>query len=84
MNLLRNTLAFRNIIIIRCLHLKNDKQTYVEYQAELDKIERRAKYIDGLHITYTTIAHYWLIKQLVKASEWRFVTDKDNSLMTSL
>ncbi|EQB95342.1 insertion element protein [Geobacillus sp. A8] len=65
---------------------KNDTQTYVEYQAELDKIEHRAKYIDGLHInsTYTTIAHYWLIKQLVKASEWRFVTDKDNSLMTSL
>jgi transposase-like protein len=65
---------------------KNDTQTNVEYQIELEQIKRRAKYIDGLHVnsTYTTIAHYWLIKQLVKASEWRFVTDKDNSLMTSL
>jgi len=65
---------------------KNDTQSKNEYRDELDKVERRAKYIDGLHInsTYTTIAHYWLIKQLIRASEWRFVTDKDNSLMTSV
>ncbi|MDP4083497.1 MAG: insertion element protein [Bacillota bacterium] len=65
---------------------KNDTQTNGEYQKDLENIERRAKYIDGLHVnsTYTTIAQYWLIKQLVKAMEWRFVTDKDNSLMTSI
>lgn len=65
---------------------KKDTQTQTEYDKELEKVERRAKYIDGLHInsTYTTIAHFWLIKQLIQASEWRFVTDEDNSLMTSL
>lgn len=65
---------------------KNDTQTEAEYRKDLEKIERRAKYMDGLHVnsTYTTIAHFWLIKELVKASEWRFVTDKDNSLMTSI
>lgn len=65
---------------------KNDTQTEVEYRKDLEKIERRARYMDGLHVnsTYTTIAHFWLIKQLIKASEWRFVTDEDNSLMTSL
>lgn len=49
-------------------------------------MERRAKYTDGLHIgaTYTTLAHFWLIKQLLNASEWRFITDEDQSLMTSI
>jgi transposase-like protein len=65
---------------------KNDTQTEAEYRKDLERIELRAKYLDGLHVnsTYTTIAHFWLIKQLIKASEWRFVTDEDNSLMTSL
>ncbi|MCM3708853.1 MULTISPECIES: insertion element protein [Cytobacillus] len=65
---------------------RNDTQTEAEYRNELELIERREKYIDGLHInsTYTTIAHFWLIKQIVQASEWRFITDEDNSLMTSL
>ena len=65
---------------------KNDTQTEEEYRKELEKIELRAKYMGGLHVnsTYTTIAHFWLIRQLVKASEWRFVTDQDNSLMTSI
>jgi transposase-like protein len=64
----------------------NDTQTTTEYYQELALLERRMKYTDGLHVgsTYTTIAHLWLIKQLVKASEWRFVTDEDNSLMTSI
>ena len=63
-----------------------DSQSKSEYYKELALVERRAKYTDGLHIgaTYTTMAHLWLIKQLVKAREWRFVTDKDNSLMTSI
>lgn len=64
----------------------NDTQTKSEYYKELAQVERRGKYIDGLHVnsTYTTIAHLWLIKQLVNASEWRFVTDQDNSLITSI
>lgn len=42
---------------------KNDTQTEADYRKDLDKIERRAKYMDGLHVnsTYTTIAHFWLI-----------------------
>lgn len=64
----------------------NDTQSKSEYYSELALVERRMKYIDGLHVgsTYTTVAHLWLIKQLVKAPEWRFVTDEDNSLMTSI
>ncbi len=37
-----------------------------------------------VNATYTTIAHLWLIKQMVNAKEWRFVTDQDQSLMTSI
>ncbi|MBD3108173.1 IS1 family transposase [Bacillus sp. AGMB 02131] len=63
----------------------NDTQTEEEYRSELLKVERRDKYIEGLHVnsTYTTMAHYWLIKQLLNSSEWRFVTDRDSSLMTA-
>lgn len=65
---------------------KNDTQTKSEYENDLKKFVIRECYIEGLHInaTYTTSAHLWLIKQLVKATEWRFVTDKDNSLMSSI
>lgn len=65
---------------------KNDTQTESDYYNEVAKVDRRGKYVAGLHVgpTYTTIAHFWLIKQLVKASEWRFITDKSHSLMTSL
>ncbi|KYG38794.1 hypothetical protein [Bacillus gaemokensis] len=65
---------------------KNDTQTQSEYHRELLKMERREKYIDGLHVqvAYTTISHFWFIKQLVKASEWRFVADDDKSLINSI
>jgi len=64
---------------------KNDTQTKKDYQKELLEVEQRDKYVEGLHVnsTYTTMAHYWLIKQLLNASEWRFVTDRDSSLMTA-
>jgi hypothetical protein len=64
----------------------NDTQSQSDYYKELAQVERRMNYTDGLHIgsTYTTVGHLWLIKQFVKASEWRFVTDEDNSLMTSI
>ena len=49
------------------------------------EIKKREQYVNGLHVnsTYTTVAHYWLIKQLVKSSQWRMVSDKDNSIMTA-
>ncbi len=65
---------------------KNDTQSYTEYYEEVAQAERRTSYTDGLHVgsTYTTVAHLWLIKQLVNAPEWRFVTDEDSSLITSI
>ncbi|MBM7571200.1 insertion element protein [Aquibacillus albus] len=64
---------------------ENDTQAKEEYKRELAEISRRDKYIQGLHVnsTYTAMAQFWLIKKLVKASEWRFVTDNDHSLMTA-
>ena len=52
------------------------------YQHELNNIANRGKYVDGLnvHSGYTTTAHYWLIKQLVAASEWRMISDDDASI----
>jgi len=63
-----------------------DNQTTEEYEASHHLFERRKKYISGLHLnsTYTAMAHYWLIKQSIKVNKWRFVTDEDNSLITSI
>ncbi|MCM3730625.1 insertion element protein [Fictibacillus nanhaiensis] len=63
-----------------------DTQTKTEYNHDLSRVERRTKYTEGLHVnsTYTSIAHYWLIKELVNASEWRFITDEDSSLITAI
>lgn len=63
-----------------------DNETYQEYEASLHVFERRKKYIEGVHLnsTYTTMAHYWLLKQSLKVIKWRFVTDEDNSIITSL
>jgi transposase-like protein len=60
-----------------------DTQKPHEYRTELNNFNKRMQYVDGLHVnpTYTTIAHYWLIKQLVKASEWR--SDNDSSVITA-
>ncbi|QHE50977.1 insertion element protein [Pontibacillus sp. HMF3514] len=64
----------------------NDTQSKAEYNNDLSKVEKRAKYTDGLQVnsTYTSIAHYWLIKEMVNASEWRFITDEDSSLITAI
>ena len=65
---------------------ENDTQTMAEYQKELTKINVRQHYVDGLHVgaTYTTMAHFWLLKQCVKTRRWRFVTDDDLSLKTAI
>ena len=57
-----------------------------EYLNTLHEFERRNKYIEGLHVnsTYTTMAHYFHIKLMVKAKEWRFVSDDDSSIITAL
>ena len=64
----------------------NNYQTKSEYQQELRMIRNANQGLRGLHInsTYTAMAHNWLIKELINAQNWRFVTDQDNSLMTAL
>lgn len=64
----------------------DDKETPNEYKNSLKNINIRANYINGLHVntTYTMVAHLWLIRQLVKAEKWRFVTDHDNSIITAI
>lgn len=64
----------------------NDSQTTSEYHKELKMIRNANQGLSGLHVnsTYTAIAHYWLLKELIGAQNWRFVTDQDNSLMTAL
>lgn len=65
---------------------KVDDQDYSGYIEELSKVKEREKFIDGLHVKsqYTSIAHFWLIQQMVQAKEWRFITDEDYSLINSL
>jgi transposase-like protein len=65
---------------------KNDEQSTVEYMKELDDFNLRNKYVDGMHVnsTYTTMAHFFHLKILLNAKEWRFVSDNDSSIMTAL
>jgi transposase-like protein len=64
----------------------NDTETNSEYHLALSEWEKRQSFIDGLHVqaTYTNIAHYWLIKEMIQAKEWRFITDDDASIMSAL
>ncbi|MFD1020887.1 insertion element protein [Thalassobacillus hwangdonensis] len=64
----------------------SDSQTESGYRKEKEEFDRRAKYIDGLHInsTYTTIAHLWHLKHLLKADEWRFCSDQDSSIISAI
>lgn len=50
------------------------------------KFQLRNKYVEGLHIvpTYTTYAHYWLIRRMIHSKEWRFVSDEDTMLTGGL
>lgn len=62
-----------------------DEQTLFHYQEELNEFVKRQQYVNGLHVglSYTTMAHLWLIKQLVNTKKWRFITDEDSSLIAS-
>ncbi|MCP8615460.1 insertion element protein [Salirhabdus salicampi] len=60
----------------------NDTEDVGGYKYELNKIKKRSQYVDGLHVNvgYTNTAHFWLIKNLVNAKEWRLITDDDKSI----
>lgn len=64
----------------------NDTQTKAEYQKELNQINARKYFVDGLHVNagYTTTAHLWLMKNLLNSKKWRFITDDDLSLKPSI
>lgn len=64
----------------------NDTQTYAEYEADSSRFLKREDYIEGMHVnsTYTTIAHCLLIKQLLGASKYVFISDDDSSIETSI
>ncbi|MDF2698912.1 MAG: hypothetical protein K0Q49_468 [Haloplasmataceae bacterium] len=57
---------------------------------ELDRITESIStgliYHDGLHInsTYTALAHYWLINNMLKVKDLNIVVDNDDSLLTAL
>lgn len=63
-----------------------DTQTKAEYEIALKDFEGRKRYVDGLHVnsTYTTIAHLWLIKQMVQSNNWRFISDEDHAIITAI
>jgi transposase-like protein len=63
-----------------------DTQTKAEYEIALKDFEGRKRYVDGLHVnsTYTAIAHLWLIKQMVKSDNWRFISDEDHAIITAI
>jgi transposase-like protein len=56
------------------------------YQKELKNYEHRLKYVEGCHVrsNYTATAQLFLIKQLVNADKWYFVTDDDDGIRTSI
>jgi hypothetical protein len=61
---------------------KNDTQTRAEYLEEIERFENRMIYVDGLHVNaaYTTRAHLWLIKNMIRSKKWRFISDDDASI----
>lgn len=65
---------------------EHDTQSELEYLSAKQSIERRGQYLDGIHVKSgnTAIAHYWLIKQMVKAKAWRIISDADYSLMDAV
>lgn len=64
----------------------NDEQTVEEYQNLLNSFDIRKNYIDGLHVMtgYTLFAHYWLIEKSLNVDKWRFVSDEDSVILTTL
>lgn len=65
---------------------KNDTQSQRDYEIALRNFSNRAKYTEGLHVnpTYTAIAHFWLMRNMLTSKEWRFISDADSSLTQSL
>lgn len=64
----------------------NDDETFEEYETLLAEFERRKDYIEGIHTNskYTAIAHFYLIKEMIKSKRWNFVSDEDAVIIDSV
>ena len=64
---------------------KLDTQSMADFIKERNQFELRKHYVDGIHTRqlYTTMAHLFHIKNLVKAKQYRFVSDDDASIQKS-
>lgn len=62
-----------------------DSEREYEYLAKHAEFLKREDYIEGLHsnVTYTLIAHQWLIKNMINSKKWYLVSDDDNSIKTA-
>ena len=60
--------------------------TTVDDTVDLTELERRKEYLDGFHVnaTYTAIAHYWLLSQVLRSTKTSFISDEDSSIITAL
>lgn len=65
---------------------KNDSQTEDKYAEEEGHIRHRKEYVKGCHVktSYTAIAHYWLIKELLNVDTWYFISDNDYTIQAAI
>jgi len=61
---------------------KFDNQSEKEYNNELADFNNRKNYVIGSHVKpqYTAMAHYFLIKRMLHADKWNFVSDDDSTI----
>ncbi len=64
----------------------NDDETKAQYELKLSEFNRRKDYIEGMHTNskYTSIAHYWLIKEMINCNKWNFVSDEDSAIIDAI
>ncbi|MDT8719717.1 hypothetical protein IAI10_24085 [Clostridium sp. 19966] len=64
----------------------NDDETKSEYEIRLSEFNRRKDYIEGMHTNskYTSIAHYWLIKEMINCNKMNFISDEDSSIIDTI
>ncbi len=63
-----------------------DYQSKSEYEHEMKLFNYRKNFVEGSHVKsiYTAIAHYWLIKKMLNAKKWYFISDDDFTLENSI
>lgn len=64
----------------------NYDETKAQYELKLSEFNRRKDYIEGMHTNskYTSIAHYWLIKEMINCNKWNFVSDEDSAIIDAI